>query len=340
MDLNDFSVDLLRGKFIGIFCCMNGGKTETLIKEMKRAGYFSLNSIAYNSLRNIREQNAIVADGREPYPAKSVLTVEEIIKDYVEREKAIHSKSVGRHNGTDGRIIIDGVEHQKHQPLDVIGIDEVNLFCIEESETESLIKFVQFCKERRKVLYVSGLSYDFRHQPFAHVHEIFPHLDLRFEKKPACMAIRGNEKCTNTAIHTQRLWSVDLICKLGLNPLLEEMEYFDYVDKEKQRHRNEYVAAPFFDQTVAIEDELNRGRVYLPVCDECARLPYKKEVFMIYDAICQSKDPFTVLDNPLLTKRILDFLANPEEKWVKKQEERELYLPISFHHNRSGGYSS
>lgn len=335
MDIKDFPVTQLLGSSVLFEACMNGGKTESLILELKRAHYYGLNSIAYNHERNIRERNAIVVDGKEHYPARTVGSIAELRQDFEMRRKILQSRQFA-YKGVDEIIEIEGIPHVKGLPLSVWGADEINLFCLTEQEAKETVEFILWSKQQELAGYNSGLLYDFRQREFKYVHAILPYIDIRQEKKPACMALDAEaRKCTNTAKHTQRVWSIEFVKETGLEALLGEMEIVDFMDKDKKKSINQYVAAPFFDQTLRIEEEKNKKVKYLPVCTSCAVLPYKEETFQVYDALKESRD-IHVLNNPLLVKAIVDFLES--EKWVKRDGDQLIAVP--HYKNRIGSFSA
>lgn len=341
MDIRENPVTSFLGECIGFFAPMNGGKTEAMVQELKRAGYYGLNSIAYNHSRNTRERNSIVIDGKDPYPGKTVSSIAELKADLEMRIATLSSGKIGL-QGTDGNIVIEGVHHRKGLPLKVVGVDEFNLFCLIEQETEGMLDFMKWCRqpEHQMVLYFAGLLYDYRHLPFAQAHSVLPYVDRKEEKKPACMAIgQDGKKCTHTAKHTQRVWSIPFVEEAGLVELLPEMEYFDFQDKLGKDHIKEYVPAPFFDDTVRIEEVKDGRIIYLPVCNHCARLPFKEEVFAVYSAICRREQWQDKLSDQILTQRIINFLSNPIEDWIRRDEASGLYLPTQIHRNQIGGYS-
>ena len=323
----------LLGDSVLFFAPMNGGKTEALVQELKRAEFFNLNSIAYNHERNTREKDAIVVDGRDRYLAKTVPNMSVLRHDLEERRRRVLSTRIGD-QGIDGKIIIEKVEHYKNRPLNVVGIDEVNLFCLDEREAAEMLDFMQWCKGEKIALYLSGLLYDFRHMEFGQVHAIVPYVDIRQDKKPACMTMQGGNKCTNTAKHTQRVWSTEFVREVGLESLLSEMHLFDFVDKDKTTIIGKYVAAPFFDQTLRIQEEKDKKVKYLPVCTSCASLPYKEETFRVYDAVIRGENTET-LKSTLPLGPILYFLT--EEKWIKQEE--GILKPVDYHRNRLGRFS-
>lgn len=337
MDIRENPMTSFLGEIIGFFSPMNGGKTEAMIQELKRAHYYDLGSIAYNHSRNTREKDSIVVDGKFKYPAVTVSGIPELREDLEHRIECLDSQKVGL-EGKDGQVKIRNIVHHK-KPLKVIGIDEVNLFCLNEKEATDLLDFMQWCKDEDMLLYFAGLPYDFRHMWFGHMSSVYPYIDRRLEKKPACMTIKPNgQKCINTAKHTQKLWSIDFVKEKGLEKLLPEMEYFNFSDKGDVRVKKTYVAAPFFAETIDIEN--NQGGVkYLPVCLNCAKLPYKEETLSVYDAICQGKDHGNIPINEVLTRKILRFLSDPFEDWIRKDKETGLYVPTKIYKNRLGGFS-
>ena len=334
MDIKEVPVPQLRGLCVLFSAPMNGGKTEGLVSELRRAWYYDLNSIAYNHKRNTRERNSIVIDGREPFPAKTVSGIPELRTDLEMRMRLIESDQI-QHNANGGTIIIDGIEHRKHLPLAVVGIDEVNLFCLNEKEAQETIEFIFWCSQNNVALYLAGLPYDFRHRPFGQVHALAPYINLRQERKPACMAITPDgHKCTHTATHTQRLWHMDVAAAENLGDVLGQMRYFGFVHKDKTPHQRSYVAAPFFDRTVRIEDAASAGLVYLPVCTPCARLPFRDETFVVYDAIVRGSLETDLLPEPIQDK-IVQFLVT--EGWVQDREGTLTARP--YYQNRVGTFS-
>ncbi|MBU0457048.1 MAG: hypothetical protein ABH824_03485 [Nanoarchaeota archaeon] len=342
-DIGDISIEKLIGLSVGFFTPMNGGKTKAVVGELERSIHSGRNVMAYNSFVNIRDENNLVVDGRYKFPAKGAESVLFIKYDLERRRKIIMSRNVA-HQGKNGDIVIDGIKHKKYKPLSAIAIDEVNLFCLTEKDTEDIIGFIDWCKHNDFVLYVSGLLYDFRQRDFGYVRSILPYINFKQERKPVCKAIKINgEQCNNTALHTQRLWRLDFVKEVGLETLIDEMEIFCFSDKKGKDRFDAYVPAPFFDKTVRIEEAKDGRNIYLPVCGECARLPYKEEVFRVYDAIIKRKDLVEVEKNHILREAIISFLSDSKEGWVEKisnpQKGDDRLVPINYYRNRIGCYS-
>ncbi len=336
MDIREIPTTQLRGSTIGFFAPMNGGKTEGMIQELKRAAYYNLHPFAYNHQRNTREVDTIVIDGKESYPATSVKDIPHLQQDLEQKIKHLRIQ----YHTSEIEKISALTPSKTHPPAGiknlneiVVGIDEINLFCLTETETKDTIQFMDWCREQNMVLFIAGLLYDFRHRPFGSVHALLPYVDIKEEKKPACMAIRADgEKCVDTAKHTQRVWSTEFAKELGLDFLIDSNN-FNYVNKHKEKNLNQYIAAPYFDQTVRIEAERDKKIDYLPVCTACARLPYRSETFTVYNQIIQHLSP-SLTDNRL-TQHILAFLA--EEKWVTREKKKPL--ATTFYHNSLGSFS-
>jgi len=325
----------LFGSSIGFFDPMNGGKTEALISELRRARYFQTNAIAYNSALNTREKNAVVIDGERPFPAKTVSSIDELKDDLVTKIEAHKSfppsrESIGK------AFDLDGIPQRVGYPLRVVGIDEANLFTLTPDHAQKMIDFLDWSRGERLAVYLSGLKYDFRHLPFGYIHSILPYVDIQISKKPACMAILNNsdESCTNTANHTQRVWSREFAQEQCLDQYLTSP--FNFVDKDGTHFFAKYVPAPFFDKTVQIEGAKSGQIKYLPVCNDCARVPFKQETFQIYEARVRGDNTFGFIGQPELTTAVLNFLV--EEKWVTR-EESGLIVPVPFYRHRVGGYA-
>ena len=338
MDIREIPSTQLRGSTIGFFAPMNGGKTEGMIQELKRTTFYNFHPVAYNHKRNTREINNIVIDGKEPYPATTVEGIPQLRDDLDQKitqlRKLYHQGEIEQIevNIASGNHLPKGIQNLNEI---AVGIDEINLFCLTEKETQDTLSFIDWCRENNLVRFVAGLLYDFRHRPFGHVTTLLPYIDIKEEKKPACMAIRSaGKKCDSTAKHTQRVWSKEFAQELGLDFLLELQADYNYVDKNKEQVLRQYIAAPFFDMTLRIEAERDKKIAYLPVCTDCAKLPYKEETFIVYNQIIRREKP--VLQENQFTKLILEFLL--EEQWIT--EEKNKLSAVAFYRNNLGSFST
>lgn len=325
----------LFGSSIGFFGPMNGGKTEGLIAELRRARYFQTNAVAYNSALNTRERNAVVIDGERPFPAKTVASIPELKEDLQKRLALHQSLSTSREQR--GKVFDqEGIPQYAGYPLRVVGIDEANLFTLTPGDAQKMIDFLDWSREEGLAVYLSGLKYDFRHLPFGYIHSVLPYIDIQISKKPACMAILDNgDECNNTANHTQRVWSAEFAREQGLEKYFASP--FNFVDKDGAHFFDQYVPAPFFDKTVQIEGAKNGRIKYLPVCNDCAQVPLKAETFELYNALVRGDHSFGFVGQPELTTAILDFLV--EEQWVERKGSG-LLVPVPHYRHQVGGYAS
>jgi len=327
LDLSQVEIRHLRGKSVGYFCPMNGGKTRCVVSELQRVHHTGYNFVAYNSSLNDRDGASLVVDGKQSYPALSKADIGEIKEDLEKRIELIFSQKVGE-QGENGKIDIDGITHKKNVDLVGVAIDEFNLFCLSEKSTKEAINFIRWSRDQNFVLYVSGLLYDFRQMPFGHRLDVKPLLNYLPAISPTCKAAEDGVQCYKTAAHSQRLWSIDLAKRL-LPDLVDGMSFYDFFDKECNLNSQTYVPAPFFDKTLRIEKK--KDMVYLPTCDVHSQLPFKDDTFDLYDSIVNQKN---LIENNLNSK-ILHFLL--DENWVRKQEGKIVPTPI--YRNRLGGFT-
>jgi len=324
----------LFGSSIGFFDPMNGGKTEALISELRRARYYQTNAVAYNSSLNTREINSVVIDEERAFPAKTVSSLDELKEDFIRKREHHQSSSPDRESL--GKVFdLEGIPQRAGYPLRVVGIDEANLFTLTPGDAQKMINFLDWSREEGLAVYLSGLKYDFRHLPFGYIHAVLPYVDIQISKKPACMAIQDNgQDCVNTANHTQRLWSREFAQEQGLEQYL--VSSFNFVDKDGTHFFDKYVPSPFFDKTVQIEGAKNGRIKYLPVCNDCARVPFKQETFQLYDALVRGDKTVGFLGQPELTTAVLNFLV--EEQWAKRNESG-LIVPVPFFRHQVGSYA-
>ncbi|MDP3989693.1 MAG: hypothetical protein Q8Q01_00635 [archaeon] len=310
MNRKEVASNYFLGKILGFFAPMNGGKTQAVIDELDRAKYYGLTTRAYNPASNTRELDAIVVDGKKRYPAKTVGSIAELRDD---------------------------LDNKVNRDVNMIAIDEINLFCLSEEQTRETLNLMSWCKGNDKALLLSGLLYDFRHLPFGQVHAILPYVDIKSDEKPACMGVSlVDGPCKNTAQHTQRVWSMDFLEEMSLGNELKTFGKFCFQDKSL-KVLTDYVAAPFFDKTLRIE-ETNDGRVkYLPVCTDCADIPFKDETVAVYNSIVQGDATFGDVGRPELSAAIFKFLE--EENWVRRDNSGTLRA-VPFYRNIVGGFST
>ena len=335
------SVEDLKGKPFGWFSIMNGGKTKAVVAMLELFHHAGKNFVAYNSHFNTRDGiNQLVVDGREGYPAKTVSGFPEIIGDLESRMEKIHSRKIAD-QGENGRIIINGAKHWKYREISAVVIDEINLFCLDEKGAKEAIKFIFWCRKRGITLGVSGLEYDFRHRPFGHVRAIFPYVRTH-HLNPVCKSLIKGNNCGDDASHSQRLWSLEFVDEVNIGELSGEMSLYDFDDKKGNHIIGKYVSAPYFDKTKRIEEAEDGRVVYVPVCNNCAILPFKDEVDKLYAAIrdgrgIRQEDLSGIVGNETLSKVISNFLL--EEDWARTNDQG-LYVPTRYFRNDIGTFSA
>ena len=222
-------------------------------------------------------------------------------------------------------------------PLDVVGIDEANLFTLEPKEAGEMLDFLAWCRDESIAVFMAGLTHDFRHHNFGYIGAVLQYV-TQIPQKPVCMALDtdSGEKCQRAAMHTQRVWSQEFAHESGLEAYLRAEPHFDFVDKQGKHFADAYYPAPFFDKTLRIEEERDGRIKYLPVCTPCSRIPFKEEVFEIYDAITRGDATYGFMGQPELTTAVVTFLKS--EKWVEQGPDTVL-RPVPFYRNRIGSFS-
>ena len=337
MDVNGIDFDYFLGKAIGFFdSTMNGGKTRALVKELDCAIRSGHNVMAYNSDKNSREQNSIVINGEHPFPARTVRNIPELRAD-LESKRHVNSTYTASPHMRGSPLLIDGMPQKRGYPLDVVGIDEANLFTLDPQGAQDLIDFLGWSRQNKIAVFMAGLTHDFRHHEFGYINSVLKYTTNNIPQKAICMALVDEQgsKCQRTAMHAQRVWSADFAGKMGLESYLKAEPHFNFVDKENRHYFNEYFPAPFFDKTVRIE-EAQDGRIkYLPVCTDCARVPFRDETYDLYNAIVRGDHTFGLLGQPELTTAIVHFLQS--ENWI--QEKSGVLVPVPFYRINIGSYA-
>lgn len=290
---------------------MNSGKTRDTVRVRDEKNHDGGNVASINHSSNSRDGASLAVDGQSHGAAIQASCVAEIKESLEFTVRKIFSRRI-EDQGKDGRITINGITHRKYRPLVAVAIDEVNLYALNSHDAEELIDFLKWSRKVGLDVYSSGLLYDFRGEYFGHIRAIIPHIDHLIPVTARCKAVHDGTQCGDTAYNSQRVWSRDFLETQKLGMVAEAMELYDFADKEGKIISDKYVAAPFFDKTLRIE-EAQDGRVkYFPVCHDCFTVPFKKEVDAVYQAVVHKpqtgKELMGLLDSPRLTGAILHFL--------------------------------
>ena len=337
MNITSFSPQSHKGLAFAFLSCMNGGKSEYLVLCLKRAPFARMNCVAYNHSTNHRDEG-IAVNGVTVHPAVAVGGVDELVEDLKWRRSEL-AKFVGLHGRK--RIKLRGITHIQGLPLDVIGIDEANLFALTGGEASKLVGLIEYCREENMVLYAAGLSEDFRGMEFGQMDSVLRRGGvIRYQVNPMCMAVSSQgRECDRSARHSQRLWSRRFAAEMGLEGHLGQD--FGYETKDLVYVPQGKLAAPFFDKTIRIEGNggvQDGDIVYVPVCSHCFEKPFEEETMAAYQALVSGGKIEDVVSDPAIAAKIEDFFLNDVSPWVVR-EDSGLLVPAPYFRNAVGGYS-
>tara|TARA_Y100000310_G_C20696701_1_gene826219 strand:+ start:522 stop:1592 length:1071 start_codon:yes stop_codon:yes gene_type:complete len=329
---------------------MNCGKTRDTVTAMQNRHHEGGNIICYNHAANSRDGDCLAVDGERQMPAVLTSTLDELILDLEMQVNKIFSRKVNE-QGEQGKIEINGITHRKYRPVVAIAIDEVNLYAMNSTDSEDLLDFFDWCREVGLNVYSSGLMYDFRGRDFGHIRSILPRIEHILPVTSAkCKSVHQGQVCGEPAYNSQRVWRLDFLHSQKLEEIGEGMALYDFADKEGETIVGQYVAAPFFDRTLRIE-EAKDGRVeYFPVCQSCFTVPFKDEVFMMYHEVIRNpqkpSDLIKKLSNKRLSLAVLKFLQGevfddgrnlPGSQWIY-QNEKGILIPMPNFRTPVGTY--
>lgn len=148
---------------------MFSGKTEEIIRLIRRAQYADLNTIVIKPQVDTRSSGSVQSHVETTWPAVNVVAPEDIVPIV---------------NGVEG----DGVGY------DVVGIDEAQFFDM------SVVDVVQRLSEDGIQVIVAGLDMDFLGRPFGPMPYLLAMADTVTKLTAVCMRCK-----TAGATHTQRL---------------------------------------------------------------------------------------------------------------------------------------
>ena len=314
MDLNPnwFGRNNQRGTISFRFGPMNCGKTLDTVTAMNHRHHEGGNIVCYNHAANSRDGNSLAVNGQRQLPAVIASSLDDVIKDLEKRAIKIFSRKISN-QGEKGKIEIDGISHRKYRPIVAIALDEGNLYAMSANDAAKLIDFFEWSREIGLNVYASGLMYDFRGNKFGHIDTILPKIEHIIPVTSAkCKAVSSGKVCGEAAYNSQRVWSVEFLLSQQLGEVGEGMELYDFADKDGEIISGKYVAAPYFDKTLRIE-EAQDGRVeYFPVCHSCFEVPFKNEVHQIYEKIVKvttnMQETIKTLESPELALAVISYL--------------------------------
>lgn len=149
--------------------CMFSGKTEELIRLVRRAQYADLKTIVFKPEVDTRSSSRVKSHVETTWPALNVSSPEEILH------------------------VVNG-PGEKDRRCDVVGIDEAQFFDV------GVVKVVERLVDQDVKVIVAGLDMDFLGRPFGPMPYLLSMADTVTKLTAVCM------KCkTAGATHTQRL---------------------------------------------------------------------------------------------------------------------------------------
>jgi thymidine kinase len=332
---------------------MNSAKTEDTVNELRQKRHFGGNVAAYNHGVNSRDGSHLAVDGRRQLEAVSVASIIELREDLERRASMLYSRRVGENCDDRSTVLIDGISHKRRTPFVAVGIDEINLFSMTAKSANDVIDFLKWSRGVGLDVLCSGLLYDFRGEFFGHVRAIQQHVDNFIPvRKARCKAVYDRSQCGEIANHSQRVWSIDFAKTLGLGSILDQFELYDFANKDGDLIENRYVAAPYFDKTLRIEEEEDGRVIYFPVCHDCIKVPFKKEVFEVYNLLIDGAKSVDKLigesSNHILNRKIVEFLQGEKfagtndylsgSRWIRKNK-KGLFELTAYHRTEVGTFS-
>lgn len=149
--------------------CMFSGKTEELIRLIRRAQYADLNTIVFKPQIDTRSSESVKSHAATAWPATNVMEPEQIL------------------------TVVNGVNGQTRR-CDVVGIDEAQFF------DPAVVDVVGKLTEDGIKVIVAGLDMDFLGRPFGPMPDLLAMADTVTKLTAVCMCCK-----TAAATHTQRL---------------------------------------------------------------------------------------------------------------------------------------
>lgn len=154
----------MQGSIEAIVGCMFSGKSEELIRRLKRLSYTKKSIIVFKPSIDKRwnRKNELVSRSGTAYAAYPVLTPIEM--------------------------------REKGEQYDVVGIDEAHFF------VQSFITVIEDLRDAGKQVIVAGLDMDFRGEPFEHIARVLALADSVIKLDAVCIECGGRATLTQRLI--------------------------------------------------------------------------------------------------------------------------------------------
>jgi thymidine kinase len=193
--------------------------------------------------------------------------------------------------------------------VNVIVFDEINLY------NDKLIPIINQLKNENRIVMGAGLDKSFRGESFG----IMPRLKELAEDSilyfnSYCKMSKNGQQCSNLANYTVRL----------RKDSDQKVQFFN----KKGEIVTGYGYAPYFDPLVLIEGS-DKGTAYTTACEECFKIPYKKETIQAYNMLIQNKNNIQITN----LDKIVEMLI--QEKIIRKDGNK--YHPFEYHYDLNSG---
>lgn len=223
-----------RGYFFVETSCMRGGKTGRLIDVAERLDHSAHRCLVFTCTTNVRDGTAkIVSAGSREYPAQAINP---------EKPEEIEQKVR---------------EEDQQEYVDVVIIDEGNFY------GPSLVRTIERLRQdKRRIIMVGGLNWDFRGEPFGAMGALIPRADRVNHHQPYCQVQTGDgQKCQALASYTIRAIRTGIINNIAL----PAVSFFENGTRDPVKG---FVFAPYWHPTIQVENPNEQNTRYTVACPQ------------------------------------------------------------------------
>jgi thymidine kinase len=335
------SIDNLLGFLISYSSTvMNSGKTRNLTDDRTIAKVAGFNVRTFSHSDNERDgKDCIRVNEGSPIPALSVASPLDIITEVEKLDSLLSAepKSPGdKHIDTTGESYFVG------RPVEVVLVDEGQLFTLNYEGTRDMLSLVDYCRQKGKVLAISSLLENARQEPFGNIYEVHRRAQHKRPTSARCKMERQDHICGRSAIHTTKLWRLDKIEEEAIQELMRDMPYVTWWTKNDERISGVHVTAPYFAPVVEVEKDKSipdreKSMSYVPICDDCLSAhpaPFRQEFYSVYHSIKNGIENLDIRSQSLLQAIVEDLI---KDNWVESKG--GLLVPVSHHKGEFGVYT-
>jgi thymidine kinase len=329
---------------------MNSDKTREGLSDMDIARIAGFNVRPFSNIKNAARDgtDCIRSNEGNPAAAKSAGRGEEMREeverlDHILLNSGLHKpgEKYTENNGQEGNDYAEA-SYFYGRPVEVLLVDETQLFCDTLQGTKEMLKFMDYCIDTDRLLILAILEENARQEKFGHVYELLRRVDRKIPKTSRCKLGDKDHPCGSGATHTMKLWRYDKQ-KPEMQDIIDDLLRVSWWTKGDVFVEEEHVVGPYFSPVVQIEKDKStpdaeKKYAYVPVCNSCLReygLPFKNEFFAVYEAISSGEKPEEIIKNPVLLKAIIE--RQLKEGWIKR--ESGLIVPQHYQKGDLGIYS-